>query len=161
LEVLFTKKGKSQTSGTPVPVSIPESYTISDTNNHDGMEHYLNYTEILDMFENEIFPLDDPDIEAYKNIRKRGIHTVVARPEIFPYNDATKWCFSYLQKETGLILNASGLPIALLKEDDIGARYQTPEPTMALNESFLEQFRVDHEDFETLMEDWFYDEEWW
>jgi hypothetical protein len=34
------------------------------------------------------------------------------------------------------------------------------EPTMALNESFLEQFRVNHEDFETLMEDWFYDEEW-
>jgi hypothetical protein len=31
---------------------------------------------------------------------------------------------------------------------------------VALNESFLEQFRVEHEDFETLMEDWFYDEEW-
>jgi hypothetical protein len=84
---MITRKGKSQTSGTLVPVSIPESYTISDTNNHDGMEHYLSYVEILDMFENEIFPSDDPDIEAYINIRKRGIHTVVARPEFFPYND--------------------------------------------------------------------------
>jgi hypothetical protein len=32
--------------------------------------------------------------------------------------------------------------------------------TVALNESFLKQFRVEHEDFESLMEDWFYDEEW-
>jgi hypothetical protein len=70
--------------------------------------------------------LDDPDIEAYKNIRKRRIHTVVAHPKIFPYNDTTKWCFTYLQKDSGLILNASGLPITSLKEDDIGARYQPP-----------------------------------
>jgi hypothetical protein len=29
-----------------------------------------------------------------------------------------------------------------------------------LNESFLDKFRIDHNDFETLMEDWFVDEEW-
>jgi len=61
---MLTRKGKSQTYGTPIPVSIPESYTISDTNIHDEMQHYLSYTDILDMFENEIFPLDDLDIEA-------------------------------------------------------------------------------------------------
>jgi hypothetical protein len=44
--------------------------------------------------------------------------------------------------------------------EDIRARYRTPDPTVVLNESFLEQFGVEHEDFETLMEDWFYDEEW-
>jgi hypothetical protein len=29
-----------------------------------------------------------------------------------------------------------------------------------LDESFLDKFRVEHKDFETLMEDWFVDEEW-
>jgi hypothetical protein len=59
-----------------------------------------------------------------------------------------------------LILNAPGLPIASLKAEDIQARYQTPDPTVVLNKSFLEQFEVEHEYFKTLMEDWFYDEEW-
>jgi hypothetical protein len=105
---MITRKGKIQTSGMQVPTSIPDSYNISDTNNHDGMEHYLSYVEILDMFENERFPSDDPDIDTYRNIQKSGIHTVVTHPELFPYNDAARWCFMYLQKDTGLIVNASG-----------------------------------------------------
>jgi len=112
------------------------------------------------MFKNEIFPSDDLNIKAYRNIKKSGIHTVVARPERFPYNDVAKWCFSYLQKDTGLILNASGLTITSLKEDGIRARYQPPESIVAMNDSFLKQFRVNHGKFETLMEDWFYDKEW-
>jgi hypothetical protein len=84
------------------------------------MEHYLCYTEILDMFENERFSYDDPDIDAYRKIRKRGIHTIVAHPKLFPYNDdATKWCFAYLHKCTQSILNTIGLPIASLKVEDI------------------------------------------
>jgi hypothetical protein len=31
---------------------------------------------------------------------------------------------------------------------------------VSLNELFLDKFGAEHEDFETLMEDWFYDEEW-
>jgi hypothetical protein len=50
--------------------------------------------------------------------------------------------------------------IASLKEEDIKVWYKTPESTIALDESFLDKFRVDHNDFETLMEDWFIDEEW-
>jgi hypothetical protein len=112
---MLNGKGKSQTSRVPIPISILESYTIFDTNNHDRMNKYLSYTEIMDMFEIEILPLDDPDIEAYKNIRKRIIHTVASQPEIFPYKDTNKWCLEYLQKDSSLILNASGLPISLLK----------------------------------------------
>jgi hypothetical protein len=37
---------------------------------------------------------------------------------------------------------------------------QNPEPTVSLDESFLDKFRVDHKDFESLMENWFVDEEW-
>jgi hypothetical protein len=31
---------------------------------------------------------------------------------------------------------------------------------VSLDESFLDKFRINHKDFETLMEDWFVDEEW-
>jgi hypothetical protein len=116
---MITRKGITQTSGTHVLASIPKSYNISDINIHEIMEHYRCYTKILDMFENERFSSDDLDIDAYRNIRKRGIHTVVARPKLFPYNDATKWCFVYLHKYARLILNTTGLPIASLKVEDI------------------------------------------
>jgi hypothetical protein len=59
-----------------------------------------------------------------------------------------------------LIVNASGLPIASLKVEDVQARYKTLEPMVSLNESFLDKFGVEHKDFKTLMEDWFFDEEW-
>jgi hypothetical protein len=93
---MLTRKGKIQTSGAPVPASVPESFNVSDTNNHDGMEHYLSYAEILDMFQNERFPPDDPDINKYRNILKSDIHMIVSHPKLFPYNDTARWCFSYL-----------------------------------------------------------------
>jgi hypothetical protein len=138
---MITIKGKAQTSGTLVPVSIPESYIISHNNILDRTKHYLNYVEIMDMFKNEILLFNDPYIKAYINIRKIGIHTIVACPEHFPYNDVAKWCFSYLQKDIGLILNVSGLPITSLKADDIRARYQPLESTVTLNDSFSQTIR--------------------
>jgi hypothetical protein len=59
-----------------------------------------------------------------------------------------------------MIVNASSILIASLKSEDIRIQYKTPEPTVSLDESFLDKFRIDHKDFETLMEDWFVDEEW-
>jgi hypothetical protein len=59
-----------------------------------------------------------------------------------------------------MIVNTSSVLIASMKEEDIRSRYKTPEPTISLDESFLDKFRVEHKDFETLMEDWFVDEEW-
>jgi hypothetical protein len=41
---------------------------------------------------------------------------------------------------------------------DIIIGYQTPEPTISLNESFLEKFGVENEDFKELMENWYNDE---
>jgi hypothetical protein len=64
------------------------------------------------------------------------------------------------KRDMGLIVNYLGLLITSLKPDDIVACYRTPKPTVAMNDSFLEHFRVKHEYFESLVEDWFYDEEW-
>jgi hypothetical protein len=97
---MLTRKGKIQTSRVPIPVSVPKYFNVVDINNHDGMEHYLSYSKILDMFQNEKFPPDDPDIDEYRNILKSDIHMIVARPEFFPYNDISIWFISYLQKDT-------------------------------------------------------------
>jgi hypothetical protein len=124
------------------------------------MEHYLNYYEIFDMFQNERFLSDDPDIEEYRNILKRGIHTVVACPELFPYNDTCKVVLFTFAEGYRIDSQCFGLPIASLKVEDIQTRYKTHEPIVSLNESFLDKFGVEHKDFETLMEDWFFNEEW-
>jgi hypothetical protein len=68
ISFMLTRKGKLQNSGTHVPTSILETFNIADMKNHDGMEHYLNYAEILDVFQNERFMSDDPNIVLYKNI---------------------------------------------------------------------------------------------
>jgi len=98
-------------------------------------------------------------MDEYQNIHESGNHIGVAHPQLFPCNDATKWCFSHLEKDTRLIVNASGVLISSLKTKYIKIHHKTPEPTMALDESFLDKFGVYHDEFETLMEDWFVDEE--
>jgi hypothetical protein len=80
---MLTRKGKLQIHATLVPATVPDSFNISDTNNHDGLEHYLNYYDIFDMFQNEIFLPDDPDSDEYINILKSGIHTVASHPNSF------------------------------------------------------------------------------
>jgi hypothetical protein len=54
---------------------------------------------------------------------------LLQRPAILPYNDVARWVFSHLDSETTTMVNELKAPIALLKPDDIHARYhlQTPE----------------------------------
>jgi hypothetical protein len=53
------------------------------------------------------------------------------------------------------IINESKVPITSLNPKDIRISYQTHEPTISLNESFLEKFRVDSIDFKYLVKDWY------
>jgi hypothetical protein len=142
-----------------MPTLVPSEYSfnITDMSSHDGRENYLRYYEIYDMFQNEKYTSDNEDIDEYKNICKSGIHIVTTHPYIFPYNEVARWCFTHLQKEIAVIVNALGVPIVSLKIEDIMILYKTPKPTFSLDESFLEKFRVDHKEFEALMVDWFID----
>jgi hypothetical protein len=75
---------------------------------HTREDHSLRYDEIYKIFNTGDFPPEDEDLEAYQNIQKRGIHLVVARPALFPYNEATHWCFKWFDPSTTTILNKSG-----------------------------------------------------
>jgi len=61
---MITKKGKIQTSRMHVPSLIPELYNIYNTKSLARMGNYLCYVKILDMFKNERFSFDEPNIDA-------------------------------------------------------------------------------------------------
>jgi hypothetical protein len=81
MSCMQTRKGKIQIAVTPTPVPKHASLNITDTNSHDRREHYPNYYDIYDLFQNESFPPEDEDIDEYINIHKSVIHTVASRPE--------------------------------------------------------------------------------
>jgi hypothetical protein len=56
---MTTRKGKLQISVMHVPTTVPNSFNIFDTNNHDVLEHCFIYYDIFDMFKNEIFLPND------------------------------------------------------------------------------------------------------
>jgi len=64
-----------------------------------------------------------------------------------------------LKKETTTIVNTYKVSIISLKEKDINIRYKTTEPTISLDESFLDKIGVKDKDLKELMEDWFVGEE--
>jgi hypothetical protein len=45
------------------------------------------------MFSSRYFLEDDPNIRVYQNIKKSGIHAIVSRPVILPYNELTRWAY--------------------------------------------------------------------
>jgi hypothetical protein len=148
LSRMQTRKGKIQIAVVPTLILEQTSLNISNMNIHDGREHYLNYDEIYGLFQNERFPPQDKDINEYKNIHKSEIDIVTSHPNFFPYNDGTLWCFTHVKKYIRMITNASGVPIASLNKQDIRIHYKTLEPTIALDESFLDKFWVDHMDLD-------------
>jgi hypothetical protein len=63
-----------------------------------------------------------------------------------------------MQKKTTMKVNTYGILIASLKNKYIIIPYKTPESTKSLDEPFLDQFRIEHRDFKTLMDEWFMEE---
>jgi phosphoenolpyruvate synthase/pyruvate phosphate dikinase len=155
-----TRRAKKHASSGPTPVLGTNSFNNTNTDNHDGREHYEKCQDIYDMFQNERYSSDDEDIDEYKNIKQSDIQTIAYRPTLFPYNDFVRWCFTHLQKDTTMIVNTSAILIASLKFEDIRICYKTLEPTISLDEAFLDKLTFDYKDFEALMENWFMDEEW-
>jgi len=72
------------------------SIIVRNTSFFDGREHCPRYHEIYCIFQNEDYPSDEKEIDVYHNIRRSNIHTLVAHPMLFPYNDVALWCFTHI-----------------------------------------------------------------
>jgi hypothetical protein len=127
---------------------------VTDTTPHIGEDHSPAYEEIYKIFNSGDFPAKDKNMEIYRNIQKRGIHLVEARPTLFPYNEATQWCFKQFDANTATIMSKQGKRVASLRPKDIGLRYHLPTPTCALNEPFLNGFSQGNEGPVKLMKHW-------
>jgi hypothetical protein len=70
-------------------------------------------------FVKEYFLPEDKDLNVYQNIQESVLYAIESRPALLSYNDAKKWEFSHLDKESCTILNEIKQPIASLKVEDI------------------------------------------
>jgi hypothetical protein len=75
-------------------------------------------------------------------------------PTLFPYNEATQWCFKKFDANTTTIVRKQGKRVASLRPEDIGLRYHLPTPTCALNEPFLKGFSQGNKGPVKLMKHW-------
>jgi predicted RNA-binding protein associated with RNAse of E/G family len=56
-------------------------------------------------FNNEDSSVEDQDLIIFKNIKRSGLHAIVARPSILPYNDAFQWVYVHLDDKKKMIIN--------------------------------------------------------
>jgi hypothetical protein len=83
-----------QSTSTPEASSRQVEVLVTDTTHHTGEDQSLGYDEIYKIFNTGYFPPEDENLEIYQNIQKSDIHLVVARPPIFPYNEASNGVLS-------------------------------------------------------------------
>jgi len=153
MSLMKTKEEKNMATTGPIPFTILDFITVADTNFFNRREQSPRYHEIYRIFQNKEYPFNDKDIDEYQNIRRSRIHTLASHSMLFPYNDVERWCFTYLQKETTAIINEFNFFFTSLNPVDIMIIYKTPQLIVSLDESFSENFRVENEDFEDLIED--------
>lgn len=65
---------------------------------------------MYEKFMKEDFPLEEYDLNVYKNIKASGLYAIAARHVLIPYNNAKKWTFSHLDKGASAILKNSSNP---------------------------------------------------
>jgi hypothetical protein len=66
---------------------------VTKNSYHTGEDSFPRYDEIYQIFNISNFSSNSEDLGVYQNIQKSGIHLIVAHPTLFPYNEATHWCF--------------------------------------------------------------------
>ena len=74
------------------------------TTPHVGEDRSPAYEDIYRIFNLIDFPAEDEDIKIYQNIQKSNIHLVVSWLTLFPYNEATQWCFEKFDANTATVM---------------------------------------------------------
>jgi hypothetical protein len=140
LSAMQTHRTQVQVVFGPFNVPFIESFNIIDANKHNGRENCATYQEIYEMLCDDNYMTKDEDIEEYNNIKRSGIHTFLSFLSLFPYNDTERGFFTHIQKKIGMIVNSVGALIVSLRTEDLRIWYKIFEPTISLDESFLEKF---------------------
>ena len=69
----------------------PNFGIFSNTSGKVTETYQIDWSRIYSIFDNDDFSDIQEDRSAYQRIKDSGIHAIVARPVILPYNDAIKW----------------------------------------------------------------------
>jgi len=60
---LKTQREKNQVVAGPTIIPGKTYFNITDTNSHDGREHYAAYQDIYEMFQNDKYTTNEGEIE--------------------------------------------------------------------------------------------------
>jgi len=78
---------------------------VSNIGHNIVLKGCCTWEEIYNMFFNGEFPKNDPYLKIFQNIHKRNIHTIVAQPTIFPYNEVPRWDYKNVNTHAQTITN--------------------------------------------------------
>ena len=74
----------------------PNFGIFSDTSGRVTETYQIDWSRIYSIFDNDDFSNIQEDRLAYQRIKDSGIHAIVARPAILPYNDMVKWIIEHV-----------------------------------------------------------------
>ena len=68
---------------------------FSDTSNLVSETYHLDWSRVYSIFDNNDLSYFQGDQIVYERIRDSGLHMIVARPTILPYNDVMRWIIDH------------------------------------------------------------------
>ena len=83
-----------------------------DTSGRVSETYQVDWSRIYSIFNNNDLSDIQNDQSTYQRIRDPGIHSIVARPAILPYNDAVKWIIEKANPKDHSFKCSTGLQLA-------------------------------------------------
>ena len=131
----------------------PNFGVFFDTSGRVSDTYQLDWSQIYSIFDNNDLSDFQDDQPVYERIRDSGIHMIVARPAILPYNDAVRWIVDHSNPKDCSFNNSTGLLLSNFRSETFVKIYALKPFRQLLNANFVKAAKSRF-NFDQMLKSW-------
>ena len=115
----------------------PNFSVFSHTSSRVAETYHLDWSRVYSIFNNNDLSDFQSDQLVYERIRDSGLHMIVARPTILPYNDVIRWIIDHANVKDRSFNTSTGSQLANFRSKTFVRIYALKHFTQLLDVEFV------------------------
>ena len=126
---------------------------FSDTTGRVTKTYQIDWPRVYSIFDNDDFSDIQNDQSAYQRIRDYGLHVIIVRLAILPYNDAVKWIMEQVNPKYHSFNDTAGSQLAIFRPEVFIRAYGLKPARQPLNTEFSQASKTRF-NFDEMLKSW-------
>ena len=131
----------------------PTSVFFYDTSSRVSETYHLDRATVYSIFDNNDLSYFQSDQTVYERIRDCGLHMIVARPPILPYNDVVRWIIDHANVKDRSFNTSTGSQLANFRSKIFVRIYALKPYTQLLDADFVNTAKSKF-NFDQMLKSW-------